>query len=127
MRISGCADVESYIQQHQGEVREKLDQIRELIRKEVPDAQECISYGMPAYRQRKVLVYFAAASRHIGFYPTSSGIAAFGDRLTAEALKFSKGAIRFPLDKPLPAELIRDIVRFRRDEDANQLPSKQLR
>lgn len=124
MRISGCADVESYIQQHQGEVREKLNQIRALIRKEVPDARECISYGMPAYRQHKVLVYFAAAARHIGFYPTSSGIAAFNVRLTEAGLKFSKGAIQFPLDKPLPAKLIRDIVRFRREEDANQRPLK---
>ena len=122
MRISGCADVESYIQHHRGEVREKLDQIRVLIRKEAPDARECISYGMPAFRQRKVLVYFAAASRHIGFYPTSSGIVAFADRLKAEGLKFSKGAIQFPMDKPLPAELIRDIVRYRRNEDAGLHP-----
>lgn len=74
-----------------------------------------MSYGMPAYRLNGILVYFAAYENHIGFYPTSSGIEAFKHELGD--FKWSKGAIQFPLDKPLPSKLVTRIVKFRVKED----------
>lgn len=79
------------------------------------DAKEVISYGMPAYRQNQILVYFAGYSKHIGFYPTSSGIEAFKEELSV--YKTSKGTVQFPLDKPLPLDLISNIVKFRQEEN----------
>ena len=85
--------------------------MRATIKKAAPKAEEVISYGMPAYRLDGVLVYFAGYGKHIGFYPTGRGVAAFQQELTK--YKTSKGAIQFPLDKPLPLALITKIVRFR--------------
>jgi uncharacterized protein YdhG (YjbR/CyaY superfamily) len=70
---------------------------------------------MPAYKQNGIVVYFAANKNHIGFYPTPSGVTAFESQLSN--YKYSKGAIQFPIDQPLPKELIQDIVRFRIAED----------
>ena len=81
------------------------------MNKAAPNAQEKISYGMPAYALNGVLLYFAGYAHHIGFYPTSSGIRAFKSKLSK--FKHSKGAVQFPLDAPLPVTLIRQIVRFR--------------
>lgn len=77
---------------------------------------------MPAYKLNGILVYFAGYKQHIGFYPTSSGIEAFQDKLSD--YKFSKGAIQFPFDKPLPVKLITDIVKYRikQNEDKAKLP-----
>ncbi len=88
-----------------------LQQVRETIRKAAPDAVEVISYGMPAFKQNKVLVYFAGYNNHIGFYPTSSGIKAFEKEFAK--YKWSKGAVQFPIDKVMPAKLIAKIVAFR--------------
>lgn len=88
-----------------------LQQLREAIRQAAPKATEVISYGMPAFRQNKVLVYFAINKNHLGFYPTAEPIQAFKKEL--KEYTTSKGAIHFPLDKPLPIALIKRIVKFR--------------
>jgi uncharacterized protein YdhG (YjbR/CyaY superfamily) len=108
-------DFESYISGFPPPVGERLKQIREIVGKAAPDAREVISYGMPAFRLNGILVYFAGYKKHIGFYPTSSGIEAFKSEL--EHYKWSKGAIQFPNDRPLPVELIRKITRFRVEEN----------
>lgn len=109
-------DIDKYIAIFPGDVQEKLQQLREIIRKAAPEAEEVISYKMPAYRMNGILVYFAGHKNHIGFYPTSSGIEAFKSEL--QDFKFSKGAIQFPYDQPLPENLIIKIVRFRMMEDS---------
>lgn len=111
-------NVDEYIGQFEAPVQQQLEQIRRIIRQTAPEAKEEISYGMPAYRQKAVLVYFAAAKKHIGFYPTGSGVTAFAEELVELGLKFSKGAIQLPMDKPLPKDLIQRIVRFRMQDDA---------
>lgn len=100
-----------------------LQQLRECIRKAAPNATEVISYGMPAFKQNKVLVYYALNKNHIGFYPHSSPIAFFKKELLS--YKTSKGAIQFPLSKPLPLALIRKIVKFRLEEDGGQPARKK--
>lgn len=103
--------VDEYIGQFAGGVRDILEKARETIRAAVPDAAEKISYRMPCYWQNGPLVYFAAMKSHLGFYPTSEGMAAFNDRLVS--YKTSKGAVQFPYNKPIPYELIKEIAAFR--------------
>ena len=104
-------NVDAYIRSFPPNIQEILERIRETIRKAAPGAEECISYQMPAYKLNGPLVYFAAAKNHIGFYPTPSGIEAFKSEFST--YKWSKGAVQFPLDQPMPLELIDRIVRFR--------------
>jgi uncharacterized protein YdhG (YjbR/CyaY superfamily) len=107
--------IDEYIGSFPEEVQQKLEEIRALINEIAPKAKERISYQMPAFDQNGIIVYFAAFSNHIGFYPTSSGVTAFESELGD--YKHSKGAIQFPLDKPLPIELIRKIVQYRLKEN----------
>src|SRR5690606_9020069 len=94
------------------DVQSLLHQIRTVIRQAAPDAVEGIAYQMPAYKlNKKPLVYFAAFPKHIGFYATPTGHEAFAKELSA--YKQGKGSVQFPLDKPIPLELIRRIVEFR--------------
>lgn len=111
-------NVDEYISSFPEEIQEKLEKIRSVIRKAVPEAEEVISYSMPGYRYKGMLVWFAAFSKHIGFYPKPSGIEAFKKEL--KGYKGSKGAIQFPFDKPLPEELIGKIVRFRVGENTKK-------
>jgi uncharacterized protein YdhG (YjbR/CyaY superfamily) len=92
-------------------VQGKLQRLRKEIRAAAPDAEEAISYQIPTFRLNGNLVHFAAYSRHIGFYPTSSGIRVF--RKDLSKYKCSKGTVQFPIDRPLPYPLIRKIVKFR--------------
>lgn len=103
--------VGAYIAQFPSEVQEKLGALRKIIREAAPDAEEKISYRMPTFVLHGDLVYFAGFKHHIGLYPLPSGVEAFLPELAA--YRTGKGSIQFPLDKPLPAELIVRIVRFR--------------
>lgn len=104
--------VDAYIESFPQEVQEKLRLMRRTIRQAAPDAKESISYGMPAYKfHGKPLVYFAAYEKHIGFYATPSGHQAFAAELSK--YKQGKGSVQFPLDKPLPLDLVDQITRFR--------------
>lgn len=110
--ITNLKDVATYISSCPPEVQERLTEIRKIIRETAPAATESISYCMPAYKQAgKPLVYFAAFKNHIGFYATPSGHEAFKAELSQ--YKQGKGSVQFPLDQPLPVELIRSIVEFR--------------
>lgn len=91
-----------------------LNELRLVIKEAAPEATETISYGMPAFKLKKDLVYYALNKKHIGFYPTPSPIEYFKKEL--EPYKTSKGAIQFPIDNPLPLALIKKIVQFRVDE-----------
>jgi uncharacterized protein YdhG (YjbR/CyaY superfamily) len=103
--------IDEYIAQFPEDVQQILARIRAVIQEAAPQAVERISYQMPAFYLRGNLVYFGAHKRHIGFYPTGSGIEAFKEELAA--YKGSKGAVQFPLDEPTPFELISKIVKFR--------------
>jgi uncharacterized protein YdhG (YjbR/CyaY superfamily) len=112
---AGIASVDEYIGSFPTQIRSKLIELRNLIKQTAPDAEEKISYQMPTFYLNGNLVHYAAHSKHIGFYPTSSGIAKFKSELSS--YKHSKGAVQFPLEEPLPLELIKKIVRFRLEEN----------
>lgn len=109
-------NTDEYIAAFPGPVQQQLHALRRIVQQTVPAAEEVISYNMPAFKQNKVLVYFAGAKNHIGFYPTPSPIEAFAQELAP--YKTSKGAIQFPLNAPLPEALIKKIVLYRAAEDA---------
>ncbi len=117
--------VEEYMLSLPEDMRNNLEKLRGIIRQAAPHAREVISYNMPAIRQHGVLVYYAANKGHIGFYPTASPIVVFKDRLSS--YKTSKGAIQFPADEEIPAELVTLIVKFRVEEDNEKDLSKQKR
>lgn len=96
--------------------------MRRVIKESAPDAEEKISWRMPTFVLHGNLVHFAAHKNHIGFYPGSSGIDAFKDKLSE--YKGSKGAVQFPIGKPLPYELISEIVKFRVAENTEQAQSR---
>lgn len=110
-------EVDEYINGFQGEEKERLTLIRETIRDLAPQASERICMRIPTYDLNgKWLVHFAGFEKHIGFYPQPEGIMAFRDKLNV--YKTSKGSVQFPLNKPLPLDLIREIVAFRVKEQS---------
>lgn len=117
------SSVDEYISNFPEETRKILEQIRTTIKNAAPKAEEVISYSMPAFKQNGILVFYAAHKNHIGFYPTSSGIGEFREELAG--YNTSKGAIQFPLGKPLPLELITRIVEFRVKENAERPKTKK--
>lgn len=110
--------VDEYILQFSPEVQEKLQTLRKVIRESAPDAEEKMSWQMPTYALHGNLVHFAGHKKHIGFYPSPSGIEAF--KLQLSDYKASKGAVQFPYEKPLPYELISEIVKFRVAENTKE-------
>ncbi len=110
------SDIDNYIAQFPDTVQEILKQIRSLIKHHAPDGEELFAYGMPAYKtNKKPLVYFAAFKNHIGFYATPSGHNEFTQELSR--YKQGKGSVQFPLDQPIPYDLIERIVKFRVEEN----------
>ncbi len=105
------ATVDAYIAGHPEEVRKVLEEVRAAIRKAAPEAEETISYGIPAYKLHGDLVFFAAAKKHIGFYATPSGHQAFEEELSG--YKRGKGSVQFPLAEPMPLDLITRMVAAR--------------
>ena len=120
--IAPPSTIDEYIGTFPPDVRKKLSDLRATIHRAAPEAAERISYRMPTFFQKKNLVHFAAYERHIGFYPAASGIAAFKDELSDYAT--SKGAVQFPIDEPLPLELVTRIVKFRVAENAAKAGAK---
>jgi uncharacterized protein YdhG (YjbR/CyaY superfamily) len=108
-------EVDLYIEQFPLATQKQLNKLRAIIKAAAPSAQEMISYKMPAYKLNGMLVYFAGYKAHIGFYPTASGIQHFLPKI--QDYKHSKGAVQFPIDKPLPKALIEEIVAFRIKEN----------
>ena len=116
-------EVSLYIASFPKATQALLKELRECIATTIPNATELISYGMPAYKQHGVLVYFAAYKNHIGFYPTANGIKQFESEFGQ--YKYSKGAVQFPLDEKLPLKLIIKMVKFRAKEDLAKFKLKQ--
>jgi uncharacterized protein YdhG (YjbR/CyaY superfamily) len=110
--------IAEYIAQCPADVQPILNEIRAVIKASAPDAVEKMSYQMPAFYQKGILVWFGAHAHHIGFYPTGAGIEAFKEELSP--YQTSKGAVQFPLDKPMPYELIGKIVKYRVAENLNK-------
>ncbi|HEY4550590.1 MAG TPA: DUF1801 domain-containing protein [Bacillus sp. (in: firmicutes)] len=114
--------IDEYIGLYPSEIQDILTTLRKVIKESAPEATEKISYQMPTFAMHGNLVHFAAYKKHIGFYPAASGVAAFTDKLVE--YKTSKGAIQFSIDKPLPYELIKEIVQFRVDENRKRAEDK---
>lgn len=108
--------VDQYISTFPPETQALLQQMREAILKAAPKAQETISYNMPGYRLNGMLVWFAGYKNHIGFYPKPSALKTFSKELSM--YKSSKGAVQFPIDKPLPISLVTKMVKHRIKENA---------
>lgn len=117
--------IDAYIAQFPPDVQAILQRVRETIRSAAPDAEEVISYQMPAFRQHGILVYFAAWKRHIGLYPPISGDAA----LEKAVAKYAgpKGNLQFPLDKPIPYALIKRIAKLRVRQDQEKAAAKKAK
>ena len=107
--------IDEYIRLFPSEVQTRLEEIRSIVHAVAPECEERISYRMPAFYLNGNLVYFAAYAKHIGFYPTSSGISHFVEELGG--YKSSKGAVQLPHDRPLPISLITKIVELRTAEN----------
>jgi len=116
-------DVESYLAGFPAATQKLLKQLRSTIRKAAPGAEEYIGYQMPAYKLNGPLVYFAGYERHIGFYPGASGIENFKKEISI--YKNAKGSVQFPLDAPLPLDLVKQIVTFRIRENQDKVAAKK--
>ncbi|HNT22665.1 MAG TPA: DUF1801 domain-containing protein, partial [Saprospiraceae bacterium] len=115
--------IDEYIAGFSGEVRVILNKIRSTVRDAAPEATETINYQIPTFTLNGNLVHFAAFKNHIGFYPTPSGMSAFAGELSA--YKGAKGSVQFPLDQPIPYDLIARIVRFRVVENKQKSGKKK--
>lgn len=116
--------VDQYISVFPKETQVKLQELRKMIQKAAPQAEEVISYNMPAFRLNGMLVYYAGYKAHIGFYPMPSAIIAFKKELAGYTT--SKGAIQFPLEKKLPVTLVKNMVKFRMlENEENQKLKKK--
>jgi len=117
--------IDEYIAGFPPDVQEILQKVRTTIRRAAPQAQETISYQMPTFRLEGNLVHFAAFKNHIGLYPTPSGTERFREELSS--YETGKGSIQFPLDKPIPYELIARIVKFRVKENRERAAARRKR
>jgi uncharacterized protein YdhG (YjbR/CyaY superfamily) len=122
---TATASIDAYIDGFPPEVQVLLEQVRQTIRNAAPEATETIKYAMPTFVLNGNLVYFGAFKKHIGFYPVPSGIAAFKKELAQ--YKMGKGSIQFPFDKPMPLDLITEIVKFRVEENFERQAAKKTK
>ena len=116
-------NIDEYISSFPKEIQILLEQIRQTIRQAAPEAEEAIKYAMSTFVLNGNLVHFAAFKNHIGFYPVPSGIEEFKNELSG--YKGAKGSVQFPLDKPMPLNLITKIVEFRVKENLNKALKKK--
>jgi uncharacterized protein YdhG (YjbR/CyaY superfamily) len=117
--------VDEYIASFPPEIQSVLKRMRSAIREAAPGAEEAISYGMPAFKQEGVLVYFAAFKEHISFFPTSSGVSKFKKELSGYLT--SKGTVRFSIGEPIPLGLIKEIVAFRVKENLEKASRRKVK
>lgn len=117
--------IDEYIASYPENIREKLNEMRLTIRNTAPDATEKISYRMPSFSFNGMLVYFAAHTNHIGFYPFTTALKAFSNELTP--YHTTKGGIQFPYKNPLPLTLIKRIIDFRVKENLDKAELKKTR
>jgi uncharacterized protein YdhG (YjbR/CyaY superfamily) len=123
MMNSEITTIDSYIESCDEPIRPILHTIRETIKQAAPGATEAIKYAMPTFVLNGNLVHFAAHKNHIGFYPAPSALIAFNNEI--EEYKSSKGAVQFPLNKPIPYELIEKMVHFRVSENLAKTRKKK--
>ena len=116
-------NIDEYIAGFPPQVQEILQKIRQTIHEAAPEAQETINYAIPTFTLKGNLVHFAAFEKHIGFYPTPSGIERFKEELSA--YESAKGSVQFPLDRPIPYDLISTIVKFRVQENLQRAEAKK--
>ncbi len=116
-------NIDEYIAGYPPSVQAVLKQIRAVVRMAAPEAEEAIKYGMPTFMYKGNLVYFAAFKKHIGFYPPPTGLEKFKAQIASYA--GPKGSLIFPLDKPMPYDLIAEIVRFRVQENIARSEAKK--
>jgi len=114
--------IDEYISGFPTDVQVILEKIRETIRRAAPTAQETINYAIPTFTLQGNLVHFAAFKKHIGFYPTPTGIEQFKNELSA--YEMAKGSVQFPVDRPIPYDLISEIVKFRVQENLLRAEAK---
>ena len=115
-------NIDEYIGSFPNDVQEILERIRMTVQNAAPDAKEKISYSMPAFEQNGIVVYFAAFKNHIGLYALPSGHGAFKEELSK--YKSGKGSVQFPLNQPMPYDLITEIVKFRVKENLEKIKKK---
>jgi uncharacterized protein YdhG (YjbR/CyaY superfamily) len=124
-KTQGPKDIDSYISQFPSDVQEILERVRTTISQAAPEAKETISYQMPAFKAHGILVYFAAWKNHIGLYPPL-----YGDPALAKAVaRYAgpKGNLQFPLDQPIPYDLIKRIVKLRVKQDLAKAAAKRTK
>jgi uncharacterized protein YdhG (YjbR/CyaY superfamily) len=121
--MTSYTNIDGYISQFPADVQEILEQVRATIRHAAPDAEEKISYQMPAFRQHGILVYFAGWKKHIGLYPPITGDKAVEKAVARYA--GPKGNLQFPLDEPIPYDLIERIVKLRVRQDSAKAAAKR--
>lgn len=124
-QTQGPKDIDSYISQFPADVQKILERVRTTISQAAPEAKEIISYQMPAFNLHGILVYFAAWKNHIGLYPPLSG-----DPVLAKAVaRYAgpKGNLQFPLDQPIPYDLIKRIVKLRVKQDSAKAAAKRMK
>jgi uncharacterized protein YdhG (YjbR/CyaY superfamily) len=125
-QLGVAARIDEYIAGFPLETQRVLEEVRALIRAAAPEATETISYAMPTFDLNgRHLVHFAGYEKHIGFYPVPSGVEAFKEEL--KPYKTGKGSVQFPLDRPLPTDLIRRIVEFRVAENRGKASGRSSR
>jgi uncharacterized protein YdhG (YjbR/CyaY superfamily) len=122
MKITKAENIDEYIASFPKEIQKMLKAMRTTIKKAAPEAEETISYAIPTFTLKGNLVHFAAFQNHIGFYPAPRGIEAFKKELSM--YEGGKGTVKFPLDKPLPLNLISKIVKFRVKENLAKAKKK---
>jgi uncharacterized protein YdhG (YjbR/CyaY superfamily) len=122
MQQTAPKNIDEYIAGFPPEVQEILEKIRLTIKEAAPEAQETISYQMPTFTLKGNLVHFGAFKNHVGFYPTPSGTEKFREEIAV--YQSGKGSIQFPLDQPMPYDLIRRIVMFRVQENVDKAAAK---
>jgi len=115
-------NIDSYIAGFPLQIRKKLEEMRMIVRKAAPQAEETINYGVPTLVLSGNLVHFGGFKNHVGFYPAPSGIEAFKKELSV--YEGAKGSVKFPVDKPLPVALITKIVKFRVKENLEKAKQK---
>ena len=121
--MKASLDIDEYVARFPSDVRKILERVRRTIRKAAPEAEGAISYQIPTFKLKGNLVHFAAWKEHIGFYPTSSGIRKFKKELSA--YEGAKGTVKFPMDEPMPLDLIARIVKFRVRENLERAAAKK--
>jgi uncharacterized protein YdhG (YjbR/CyaY superfamily) len=125
MKATKFKTVNDYFSSFPASTKSMLRKMRSTIKEVVPKAEEVVSYNMPAFKQNGILVWYAAYRQHIGLYPTPAAIETFAHEL--RQYKTSKGAIQFPIDKPIPTSLVKKIVRFRVKQDFEKAKAKELK